>query len=454
MSMQDFDLIVIGGGSGGIAAARRAAAHGARVALIERERLGGTCVNRGCVPKKVMWNAASIAEMLRDARAYGFDIDKPGLDWAALTGARDAFIERLNAIYRRGLDASGVTTFAGTALLTDRQTVVFDNQRLRAAHILIATGAHPEVPALPGAELGISSDGFFELTRQPRRAAVIGAGYIAVELAGVLNSLGTEVSLLLRGETLLRRFDASVREVLTEQMRADGVEIIPMVRFAGLTREADGLVVLTEDGRRLGGFDCVVWAIGRRPNTDGLGLNAAGVSLHPHGHIPVDEFQNTNVPGIYAIGDVTMHQALTPVAIAAGRRLADRLFGGKPEARLDYANVPTVVFSHPPIGSVGLTESEARERHGDAVKIYQTRFTAMYHALTERRPPTYMKLVTVGAEERVVGCHLIGAHVDEILQGFAVALKMGATKADLDNTVAIHPTSAEELVTLRDKSIP
>jgi glutathione reductase (NADPH) len=452
MNSPDFDLIVIGGGSGGIAAARRAAAHGARVALIERDLLGGTCVNRGCVPKKVMWNAASVAEMLRDARAYGFAIDAPGVDWAALKSARDAFVARLNSIYRRGLDESGVTTLSGTARLADRRSVRVGDRTLRAAHILIATGAHPEVPALPGAELGISSDGFFELTRQPRRAAVIGAGYIAVELAGVLHSLGTEVSLLLRGETLLRRFDYSLREVLTEQMRAAGIDIVPMVRFAGLAREADGLAVLTEDGRRLGGFDCVLWAIGRRPNTDGLGLDAAGVSLHPHGHIPVDEFQNTNVAGLYAVGDVTMRQALTPVAIAAGRRLADRLFGGEARARLDYANVPTVVFSHPPIGSVGLTEVEARERYGSAVKIYQRRFTSMYHALTERRAPTYVKLVTAGAEERVVGCHLIGAHADEILQGFAVALKLGATKADLDATVAIHPTSAEELVTLKPDS--
>jgi glutathione reductase (NADPH) len=449
VSSGDYDFIVIGGGSGGLAAAKRAAGYGAKAVVIERDRLGGTCVNRGCVPKKVMYNAASVADMLHEAGDYGFDVTAQGFSWEHLKQKRDAFVQRLNDIYRRGLLMEGVSEMTGAAHFLDARTVEVNGERLRAPHILIATGAQRVTPSIPGAELGITSDGFFELETQPRAAVVVGAGYVAVELACVLHSLGTKVSLLLRGETLLARFDASIREVLMEEMQKSGINIISSARIAAITRAADGLSVAL-DGERLSGFDTLLWAIGRRANTADLSLEQTGVALDKEGFVGTDDYQNTNVSGIYAIGDVTSRLALTPVAIAAGRRLADRLFGGEPEAKLDYTNVPTVVFSDPPIGTVGLTEQEARALYGvHAVKVYQTRFTSMYYAVPARRRPTLMKLVTVGEREKIVGCHLIGRGVDEIIQGFAVAVKMGATKADFDNTVAIHPTSAEELVTLR-----
>ncbi len=450
MSSSDYDFIVIGGGSGGLAAAKRASGHGAKAVVIERDRLGGTCVNRGCVPKKIMFNAASIADALHDARDYGFDITAHAFNWPTLKRARDAAIRRLNDIYRRGLLAEGVAEISGAARFIDPHTVEVGGARLRADHVLIATGARRVVPPIPGAELGITSDGFFELETQPRSAVIVGSGYVAVELAGVLNRLGTDVTLLLRGETLLARFDASLRDVLLEEMQKDGINVMTSTRVAGIEREASGLTVNLEHGQRLAGVETLIWAVGRRANTTDLGLERTGVALDRDGFVDTDEFQSTSVRGIYAIGDVTARLALTPVAIAAGRRLADRLFGGQPQARLDYTNVPTVIFSHPPIGTVGLTEQEARSLYGvDEVKVYQTRFTSMYYAIPARRQPTLMKLVTVGEREKIVGCHLIGRGVDEIVQGFAVALKMGATKADLDNTVAIHPTSAEELVTMR-----
>lgn len=451
MTAKPYDLLVIGAGSGGIAAARRAAAHGARTAIIEHGTIGGTCVNRGCIPKKMMWNAAGIAETLRDAGDYGFDITMRDFDWARIKRARDGYIERLNGIYQRGLETANVEYIPGRARFHDPTTLTVDNTRFTSTHVLIATGGRPEVPALPGAELGITSDDFFELERQPRRVMVVGGGYIAVELAGLLNSLGSEVSLLLRGETLLRKFDEAVRDALMEQMQEHGINILTCIGLTHLEREPSGALALC--GARdfkISGFDHVLWAIGRRPNTEDLGLERAGVTLDARGHVVTDAFQNTNIAGVYAVGDVTGRALLTPVAIAAGRALADRLFGGLPDARLDYDNIPTVVFSHPPIGAVGLTEGEARERYGDdAVKVYQTRFTPLYHAITERKPHTLMKLIVMGERERVVGCHLVGLNADEIIQGFAVAIKMGATKTDLDRTVAIHPTSAEELVLLR-----
>jgi len=450
MKTTNYDFLVIGGGSGGLAAAKRAAAHGAKTALIERDRLGGTCVNRGCVPKKVMFNAASIAEMLREARGYGFDVATPAFDWSHLKRARDAYVSRLNDIYRRGLVTAEVTEITGDAQFIDGHTVAVGQQQLTASHILIATGATRDRPDIPGAELGITSDGFFDLETQPRAVLIIGGGYVAVELAGVFHSLGSEVTMLLRGERLLARFDASLRDTLLEEMEESGIAVMRPARIEAIEREDECLAVHVAGKQRLSGFDVVVWATGQRPNTAGLSLDRCGVATDEVGFVTTDDFQNTNVPGIYALGDVTPRLALTPVAIAAGRRLADRLFGGEPEARLDYNNVPTVVFSHPPIGTVGLTEEAARQLYGiNEVKVYESRFTAMYYAVTEQKQPTLMKLITVGPHEKIVGCHLIGRGVDEIIQGFAVAVKMGATKADLDNTVAIHPTSAEELVTMR-----
>lgn len=444
-----YDLIAIGGGSGGLSAAERAALHGRRAAVIEQGRMGGTCVNAGCVPKKVMWNAAAIARALGDAPGYGFDVLVNDFDWGTLVKGRDDYIKAINDWYRTYLADSNIDAIAGRARFVDARTVEVEGEHYTADHIVVAPGGRPFVPAIPGAEHGITSDGFFQLREQPRRAAVVGGGYIGVELACMLRALGGNVDLLIRGSEFLGGFDAMLRETLMEEIVNSGVNILSSIQVLRVERGADGLTLHCNNGHELTGLDTLVWAVGRVPATAGLGLEAAGVVTDQRGYIVTDAFQNTNVPGIYAVGDITGRAQLTPVAIAAARRLADRLFDNQPERRLDYDNIPSVVFTHPPIGTVGLSEERARELHGEAVKIYQTRFTPMYHALTRHKTSTAMKLVCVGAQEKVVGCHLIGHGVDEMLQGFAVAIKMGATKRDLDNTVAIHPTAAEELVTMR-----
>lgn len=446
---REFDLFVIGGGSGGLAAAQRAAEYGARAAVAETGPLGGTCVNVGCVPKKIMWYAAELAHAIADAPGYGFSVAAGEHDWAGLKTRRDAYIARLNGIYEGNLDRRGVTLLRGRASLGGAGSVMVDGRNYRARHVVIATGGRPAVPDIEGAGLGLTSDDFFALEQRPARVLIVGSGYVAVELGGVFQSLGTEVTIAVRHDGVLRDFDPMLRGALMDQMRRDGICIEAGAVPAAACRTATGLELLTIDGRRLGGFDLLLWAIGRAPNTGDLGLERAGVRSDEHGFVPVDEWQDTNVPGIHAIGDVTGRVALTPVAIAAGRRLADRLFGGMPERRLDYECVPTVIFSHPPIGTVGLSEPAAHARHGDAVRVYESRFTPMYHALTERKAPAAVKLVTVGEDERIVGCHAIGQGADELLQGFAVAVRMGACKRDFDDTVAIHPTTAEELVTLR-----
>lgn len=487
--MKSFDLIVLGGGSGGLAVAQRAAEYGARVAVFEHGRLGGTCVNVGCVPKKVMWNAAEIAHLIGQASHYGFELSVDGHDWGLLKRGRDAYVERLNGIYRRNLDNKDIVTVLSHGRFTGPREVVDEaGESYRAEHVVIATGGYPRVPDLPGAERGITSDGFFELKAQPERVAVVGSGYIAVELAGVFRALGSEVSVFVRFDRLLRSFDSMLSEHLMSNMRAAGIEIVcdAVPRAVGgggavgddgalggradesgesgdnAAGESDGgaagkssggmasIALETEDGRTFEGFDALLWAIGRQPNTAGLGLEHAGVETTSRGNVVVDAWQNTSAENVYAIGDVTGRAELTPVAIAAGRRLGDRIFGGQPERRLSYELIPTVIFSHPPIGTIGLTEDEARERHGDdALRIYRSEFVPMFNALTEAKPKTAMKLVTVGDEERVVGCHVIGTGADEMVQGFAVAMSMGACKRDLDDTIAIHPTSAEELVTMR-----
>ncbi|MBS0394212.1 MAG: glutathione-disulfide reductase [Proteobacteria bacterium] len=444
-----YDYIAIGGGSGGLASAQRAADYGARVALIEPGRLGGTCVNVGCVPKKIMWTAASLAHGLADAAGYGFDVTVAGHDWARLKAARDAYVARLNGIYAANLEKRRVTWVRGAARFVDEHTIAVGEEVLTAPHIVIATGGRPALPAIPGAELGLSSDGFFELGTRPARVAIVGSGYIAAELAGVFAALGSRVSSFVRHERLLRNFDVMLSAALAREMAASGIELVTHAVPAALARAGDGLELQLADGRAFGDYDCVLWAIGRTPASAALALERAGVKCYDDGVVIADKYQNTNVPGVYAIGDVTGREPLTPVAIAAGRRLADRLFGGQGERHLDYELVPTVVFSHPPIGSVGLTEAAARELHGEAVRTYTAGFVPMYHALTEAKHRVEMKLVCVGPEERVVGLHAIGHGVDEILQGFAVAIRMGARKRDLDDTVAIHPTVAEELVTMR-----
>ena len=450
MSIPIFDLIVVGGGSGGLACAQRAAQYGARALVVESQRLGGTCVNVGCVPKKVMWNAAQIAHAAHDASHYGFDLTLNGHDWAALKRGRDAFVLRLNGIYERNLASRKVELVRGQASLVGPREIEVGGQRYSAGQVVIATGGRPSVPPIPGAELGITSDGFFELAERPRRVAVVGSGYVSVELGGVFAALGTETMIVLRQDRVLRHFDPMLADALMKIMRDEGVRFAEHAVPQSVHRAADGaLRIVCVDGRELGPFDTVLWAIGRDPNIAGLGLERAGVQTDAAGFIAVDRYQATNVVGVFAIGDVTGQAALTPVAIAAGRRLADRVFGGMADRHLDYNDIPTVIFSHPPIGTVGLGEAEARRLHGAAVKVYTAGFVPMYHALMPRKPRAEMKLVCVGPEERIVGCHVIGAGADEMLQGFAVAVKMGATKRDFDDTVAIHPTSAEEFVTMR-----
>ncbi|NHH99126.1 glutathione-disulfide reductase [Oceanimonas sp. MB9] len=448
---QHFDYIAIGGGSGGIASANRAAMYGKKVALIEAKDLGGTCVNVGCVPKKVMWHGAQVAEAIKlYAADYGFDVELKGHDWSTLVESRQAYIGRIHQSYDRVLGNNKVTVIKGFARFQDAHTVEVNGEQYTADHILIATGGEPIIPNIPGAEHGIDSNGFFELTAQPKRVAVVGAGYIAVELAGVLHSLGSETHLLVRKHAPLRNFDPLLTDTLVEVMAADGPTLHTHSVPQSVEKHADGSLTLTlENGESLT-VDCLIWAIGRRPLTDKLNLDSAGVELDAKGYIKVDEYQNTSAKGVYAVGDNIGYVELTPVAVKAGRQLSERLFNNKPEAKMDYDLVPTVVFSHPPIGTMGLTEPEARERFGDdQVKVYTSSFTAMYTAVTQHRQPCKMKLVCAGDNEKVVGIHGIGFGMDEILQGFAVAVKMGATKADFDACVAIHPTGAEEFVTMR-----
>ncbi len=449
--MSEFDLIVIGGGSGGLAAAQRAAEYGAKVALVESHRLGGTCVNVGCVPKKIMWNAAGLAEDLRDAPDYGFALSAGAHDWALLKEKRDAYILRLNGIYEGNLAKRGVTLVRGRAHFVDSRTVAAAGSSLSAPHIVIATGGRPLLPPLPGAELGITSDGFFELPRRPQRVAIVGSGYIAIELTGIFAALGSNVTLLLRGETMLNDFDPMIGESMSKILSDDGVNIVRQAWPSALDSDARGCFSLSlRDGRLLEPFDRLLWAIGRTPAVEQLGLERAGVELDAYGFIVTDKYQSTSATGVYAIGDVTGRAPLTPVAIAAGRRLSDRLFGGRSDRHLDYDNIPTVIFGHPPIGTVGLSERAARDDYGDeAVTVFRSSFIPMYHALTTAKPRCDMKLVTVGPKRRVVGVHVVGPGADEMMQGFAVAVRMGATKEDFDDTVAIHPTSAEELVTMR-----
>jgi len=451
MDEKNFDLIVIGGGSGGLACAQRAAEYGARVAIIEVARLGGTCVNLGCVPKKIMWNAAQIAHAAHDAAAYGFNIELNGHNWDALRQRRDAYVMRLNSIYAQNLKKRNIEIFQGHARLCGTNKVKINELVLKAEHIVLATGGRPAVPRISGVELGITSDGFFALRERPARVAIVGSGYIAVELAGIFSALGSAVTMVTRGDKVLRNFDHMLSSSLMQIMLDEGIIFANHAELMELKFDEKNLLVLsTLDARALGPFDAVIWAIGRQPMVEDIGLDQASIALDQHGFINVDCFQKTNVAGIYAIGDVTGQAALTPVAIAAGRRLSDRIFGGMEDCYLDYKNIPSVVFSHPPIGTVGLTEAVARERFGtDNITVFSTEFVPMYHSMTTNKPRTAMKLVTKGVDQHVIGCHVIGVGADEMMQGFSVAIKMGATKKDFDDTVAIHPTSSEEFVTMR-----
>ena len=454
----DFDLVVIGGGSGGLAGAFRAAAHGARVALLEPGPLGGTCVNVGCVPKKAMWLAADLSHRMALASQLGFATppQPPALDWCEFVAHRERYVANIHQGYRTRLDASGIALMPCRGTFLAANVVQAGNGvRLRARHVLVATGGVPWRPDIPGAGLGIDSDGFFDLRAAPPRVAVIGGGYVAIELAGVLQALGSRVDMFVRGPRLLDGFDAELTVQLAEGMHHHGTRVhldtaVSAVRGQGgkLTLDGGGAC-----GREA--FDVVLFATGRRPNTAGLGLDQAGVATQGPGFVQVDARQDTSVEGVHAVGDVTGQPALTPVAIAAARRLMDRLFGGQADARLDNDDIATVLFSHPPLGKVGATEDEAIQRHGDAVRVHRTGFRPMLHALADVPQRSLFKVVCVAEgsdapqHQRVVGIHLLGEAADEILQGFAVALKKGITLADLHATMAIHPTSAEEIVLIR-----
>ena len=449
-SMREYDIIAIGGGSGGIATMNRAGEHGAKAAVIEEKKLGGTCVNVGCVPKKIMWYGAQIAESFHHyGPDYGFTSSNVQFDFAKLRQNREAYIDRARSSYDGSFKRNGVDLIEGRAHFVDSHTVSVNGELIRAKHIVIATGARPSIPTIPGAELGGSSDDVFAWEQLPESVAILGAGYIAVELAGVLHALGVKTDLFVRRDRPLRTFDSYIVEGLVNEMEKTGLPLHTHKVPVKLEETEQGITIHFEDGSSHTASQ-VIWATGRRPNVDGLELEKAGVTLNERGFIQVDEYQNTVVNGIYALGDVTGEKELTPVAIKAGRTLSERLFNGKTSAKMDYTTIPTVVFSHPAIGTVGLTEDQAIKEYGqEHIKVYKSSFASMYSAVTSHRQESRFKLITAGADEKVVGLHGLGYGVDEMIQGFAVAIKMGATKADFDATVAIHPTASEEFVTMR-----
>ena len=439
-----YDMIAIGAGSGGLSAVERASEYGKKCAVIEMKTVGGTCVNVGCVPKKVMWYAANTAVTINNAPGFGFEIGSIDFSWQKLKQGRDNYIKGITTWYDGYLESLGIDYIKGFARLIDKNTVSVDGQKITADHIVLSPGSAPFVPNIEGGEFGITSDGFFELSDLPKKVAIVGGGFIAVELAGILNALGSDVTIIIRSNNLLNDFDAMVVDTLTKEYQKQGIAIITNTNISKLDHNGN----IYCKGEVLIGFDEVIWAIGRSPLTNNIGLETIGVKTDSKGFIQTDKYQQTNIEGIYALGDATGRAALTPVAIAAGRRLSDRLFNDMNDRHLNYDNIPSVVFSHPPIGTVGLTEKQAREKF-EYIKIYQSSFTPMADALLKHQTQTALKLICTGDDEKVIGCHIIGEGADEMLQGFAVAIKMGATKSQLDDTVAIHPTSAEELVTLR-----
>jgi glutathione reductase (NADPH) len=452
-----YDLISIGAGSGGLSIAERAASYGAKTAVIETSELGGTCVNVGCVPKKVMWYGAGIAQGLKDAQDYGFNINLDGdngkLNWEKLVMKRENFIGGILDWYDGYMGEAGVKVINGYAKFIDNKTIEVDGEQYTADNIVIATGGRPIIPSdIEGAELGINSDGFFQDLDevQPQKVVVVGGGYIALELAMLMDGLGSDVSVLHQGWPVLEGFDSTIQKALRKQMEDDNIVLYDDEIITKIEKQSDEkLTIHFTNGESITDVEALIWAIGRVPNTDNIGLENTDVALDPRGMVIVDDEEKTNVEGIYAIGDIIGKAPLTPVAIAAGRRLGDRLYGGKPERKMSYDNIATVMFTHPPIGTIGMSEEKAKETYGDDVKIYQTDFVPLYHQMTRHKVKTHMKLIVQGEEEKIIGCHIIGLGADEMLQGFAVAIRMGATKADFDDTIAIHPVSAEELVTMK-----
>lgn len=462
-----YDLISIGAGSGGLSIAERAASYGAKTAVIESSELGGTCVNVGCVPKKVMWYGAGVAQGLKDAQDYGFNVDLEGdfngeksgkLNWEKLVMKRENFIGGILDWYDGYMGEAGVDVINGRARFVNNNTISVGSDSYTADNIVIATGGRPIFPNdIEGARLGIDSDGFFQDLDevQPQKVVVVGGGYIALEIAMLMDGLGSDVSVLHQGWPVLEGFDGTIQKALRKQMEDDNIalyddEIISRVEEQEDSSEDKKLLTIHfEDGTSITDVEALIWAIGRKPNTDAIGLENTNVRLDARGMVIVDDEEKTTVDGIYAIGDIIGKAPLTPVAIAAGRRLGDRLYGGKPDRKMSYDNIATVMFTHPPIGTIGMSEEKAIETYGDDVKIYQTDFVPLYHQMTRHKVKTHMKLIVLGEEEKVIGCHVIGLGADEMLQGFAVAIRMGATKADFDDTIAIHPVSAEELVTMK-----
>ena len=447
MAGYDYDLFVIGAGSGGVRGARASARYGARVAIAEERYLGGTCVNVGCVPKKLLTYAAHYAEDFREAKGFGWNVGSRAFDWATLIANKDEEIRRLNGVYAGLLEESGVTRFEGRARLEGPHTVSIGGNQLGARYVLVATGSWPFVPEVPGAEHAITSNEVFHLEEMPRRVVIVGGGYIGVEFAGILHGLGAQVTQLYRGPLFLRGFDIDLRRTLAEEMRKKGIDLRFEADVECITRGKGGLRITETDGRVLEA-DQVLYATGRRPLTRDLGLEEVGVELGLDGAIAVDEYSRSSVQSVFAIGDVTDRIMLTPVAIAEGEALARTLFGGEP-TRPDYADVPSAVFSQPPIATVGLTEARAREAYG-RIDIYRSTFRPLKHTISGSQERSLVKLVVDRGTDRVLGVHVLGPEAGEIVQGFAVALKTGATKAQFDATIGIHPTSAEELVTLRE----
>ena len=449
--MREYDIIAIGGGSGGSATMNRAAMHGAKAAVIEGNIIGGTCVNIGCVPKKVMWYGAQVSETLKNYAAdYGYTIGETSFDFKTLRKNREAYIDRSRQAFSNNFNRNGVDYIEGYARFVDKNTVEVNGEHIRAKHIVIATGSYAFIPNVPGSELGGTSDDVFAWEELPESVSIIGAGYIAVELAGVLHALGVKTDLFVRKGGPLRGFDQGIVEVLVEEMKKNGQPLHTHKVPQKLEKLDNGDIQIHFEDGTTHTSQKVIWAVGRKANVQQLNLEAAGVELTERGFIQVDEYQNTTTSGIYALGDVSGEKELTPVAIKAGRTLAERLFNGKTDAKMDYELIPTVVFSHPAIGSIGLTQEQAEAKYGaENIKVYQSTFAGMYSAITVHRQMTKLKLITLGEEEKVIGLHGIGEGIDEMIQGFAVAVKMGATKADFDATVAIHPTASEEFVTMR-----
>jgi len=452
MTSYDYQLFVIGGGSGGVRAARTASGLGARVAIAENFRYGGTCVIRGCVPKKLLVYAAHFAEDFVDAQGFGWTVPPREFSWPALIAAKDKEITRLSGLYENNLVGSKVTVMHGAASVVDAHTVALNGQHISAEHILIATGGTPFVPQIPGIEHAITSNEVFDLPQLPRRVLIVGGGYIAVEFAGILNGLGAQVTLCYRGEQVLRGFDDDVRAHLSEEMVKKGIAVLLHQDVARIDKRTDGSLSVALTGAQASNHavDAVLYATGRVPNTESLGLAEAGVVLDQAGGVVVNAFGQSSVPSIHAVGDVTNRIALTPVAIREGAALATTLFGPSPVSA-DLTTVPSAVFSQPPIGTVGLTEAQALAKHGE-IDIYRSKFRNMRHTLSGRDERTLVKLIVDSASQRVLGAHMVGADAAEIIQGLAIAIRMGATKADFDATVALHPSAAEEFVTLREKT--